>query len=96
VEIFRIRTEEEVKKKMERRRKRAKEKKEHDKSKKQAKDMPGQAVTELAIELTEPQLVDYFTPHVVVRAGGKVRSFDIDPSESNLRGGFKVWIYASM
>ena len=91
VEIFRIREEEEVRKKMERRRKRAKEKLEHDRNKKKVNDtQDSQATTELAIELTEPQLVDYFTPHVVVRVSGKVRSFDIDPKESNLRGGFKV------
>jgi len=59
-----------------------------DRSKK--KDNNSQAVTEVAIGPTEPQLVDYFTPHVVVRATGKVRSFDFDPKESNLRGGFKV------
>lgn len=90
VEIFRIRTEEEVRKKMERRRKRAKDKQERDKSKEQDKMQDLQVVTESAME---PQFVDYFTPHVIVRASGKVRSFDIDPMESNLKGGFKVRMF---
>jgi U3 small nucleolar RNA-associated protein 12 len=92
VEIFRIRSEEEVRKKMERRRKRTKEKMAQDRSKKKDKDRQDpEGVTEVSIDPTEPQLVDYFIPHVIVRASGKVRSFDIDPRESNLRGGFKVW-----
>jgi U3 small nucleolar RNA-associated protein 12 len=50
VEIFRIRSEEEVRKKMERRRKRAKEKKEHERSKKKDNDLQdSEAVTELTI-----------------------------------------------
>lgn len=62
---------------------------EHDRNKKKDNNEDSHAITEVPID-TEPQLVDYFTPHVVVRASGKVRSFDFDPKESNLRGGFKV------
>lgn len=97
VEIFRIRTEEEVRKKTERRKKRAKEKKERDKSKEKDKDLESpHDVTNSATEPVGPQFVDYFTPHVIVRASGKVRSFDIDPKDSNLKGGFKVWTPSSI
>lgn len=92
VEIFRIRSDDEVKKKMERRKKRAKDKKLHDKGKGKDEDMQGSQT--IAIKSTEPQFIDYFIPHVVVRASGKVRSFDIDPKESDPRGGFKVCIRA--
>ncbi|KAK0468320.1 WD40-repeat-containing domain protein [Desarmillaria tabescens] len=69
VEIFRIRTEEEVLKKQARRRKRAKEKKE--KLGKEGKDDLNEGTEEKDVAL-----VDLFTPHVVVRASGKIRSFD--------------------
>ena len=34
-------------------------------------------------------LVDYFTPHIVVRAGGKIRSFSFDSKDSK-GGGMQV------
>lgn len=62
VEIFRIRTEEEIQKKRSRRKKREKEK--------------GKKLTEHNTEIdSEIKLVDLFTPHAIVRASGKVRSF---------------------
>lgn len=69
VEIFRIRTEEEVRKKQARRQKRAKAK---------GKEVP---VAEDAEEI-HWQLVDLFTPYLVIRASGKCRSFDFGPDNS--------------
>ncbi|KAI4526071.1 WD40-repeat-containing domain protein [Schizophyllum commune] len=67
VEIFRIRTEEEVRKKQARRQKRAKAK---------GKEVP------VAEDAEEIQLVDLFTPYLVIRASGKCRSFDFGPDNS--------------
>lgn len=78
VEVFRIRSEEEVQKKLARRQKRSKEKKEQKKGKgKDAKDNEEQE------EVSEATLVDYFTPHLVVRASGKIRSFDFGYKSSS-------------
>ncbi|KAF5369996.1 hypothetical protein D9758_001147 [Tetrapyrgos nigripes] len=73
VEIFRIRTEEEVRKKQQRRKKRAKEKKEKKGAEKQKEEIPAKDDDPEDEEVT---LVDLFTPHVVIRANGKIRSFD--------------------
>lgn len=71
IEIFRIRTEDEVRKKQARRRKRAKEKEGKSKSKeKEIIDNEGDD----EIEAGELSLVDLFTPYLVIRASGKVRS----------------------
>jgi U3 small nucleolar RNA-associated protein 12 len=78
VEIFRVRTEEEVQKKQARRKKRSKEKKEQGKDK--GKSSKGGEEQE---ESPEASLVDYFTPHLVVRASGKVRSFDFGSHQSS-------------
>lgn len=78
VEIFRIRTEEEVRKKQARRKKRAKEKKGKE---------PEPDGDE---EETEVQLVDLFTPYLVVRASGKIRSFDFGPDDTGHKGGTQV------
>nr|GAT54036.1 predicted protein [Mycena chlorophos] len=88
VEIFRVRTEEEVQKKKARRRKRAKEKK---KSKGEAEedDAMDQDVSD------EIQLVDLFTPHLVVRASGKVRSFSFGPDEPGSRGALQLFVALS-
>ena len=67
VEIFRIRTEDEIRKKQARRKKRAKEK-EATKGKQKVQepeDIQGEHI----------ELADLFTPYLVVRASGKVRSF---------------------
>ncbi|THH33593.1 hypothetical protein EUX98_g555 [Antrodiella citrinella] len=71
VEIFRIRTEEEIRKKQARRRRRAKEK-EQGKSKdasKQDQDIEPAQEEDIGV-------ADLFTPYLVARASGKVRSFD--------------------
>lgn len=81
---------------MARRKKRAKEKKQQNKV-----ETKGSQYLE-----TEPQLeneevtmdshfVDYFTPHVVIRASGKVRSFDFGLKETSPKGGSQVWFKLS-
>ena len=75
VEIFRIRTEEEVKKKQQRRKKRAKEKKEKGKAADKGKGKEEAEDVEQEAEEKELELVDLFTPYLVVRSNGKIRSF---------------------
>ncbi|RDB22656.1 putative WD repeat-containing protein C3D6.12 [Hypsizygus marmoreus] len=92
VEIFRIRTEEEVRKKQLRRKKRAKEKKQLDEGK--GKNKKGEAEAEQMEqdgEEDEIKLVDLFTPHVVVRASGKIRSFDFG-GEASAKGVFQMFV----
>ena len=84
VEIFRIRTEDEVRKKQARRKRRAKEKKEQAKAK-------GKATEETVVDednadidsSQEVTIPDLFTPYLVVRASGKVRSFDFADEETS-------------
>lgn len=78
VEIFRIRSKEEVRKKLARRQKRSKEKKEQKVGK--GKDVKDQEENE---DDSETTLIDYFTPYLVVRASGKIRSFDFGSSRSS-------------
>ena len=70
VEIFRIRSEEEIRKKQARRKKRAREKK---KEKGQKELDTGDEGSE---EEREVDLVELFTPYLIVRSSGKIRSFD--------------------
>lgn len=79
IEVFRIRTEDEARKKQARRRKRAKEKEE--KSKPKEKDLVDKAGDE-DIGVDEIGLVDLFTPYLVIRASGKVRSFDFSTKDA--------------
>lgn len=73
IEVFRIRTEDEARKKQARRRKRAKEKEGKSKPKeKEFVDIEDDDETSAG----EIGLVDLFTPYLVIRASGKVRSFD--------------------
>lgn len=79
VEVFRVRTDEEIRKKQLRRKKRAKEKKESGK---------GAAPVDQDVDLDdgtdqEIALTDRFTPHLVIRASGKIRSFDFSHNENN-------------
>lgn len=89
VEIFRIRTEEEVKKKLVRRQKRSKEKKQQEQSDRKGKGskMPegdGDDNESATMSATmESNLVDFFTPHLVVRASGKIRSFDFGSNQTS-------------
>lgn len=82
VEIFRIRSEEEVLKKEARRRKRTKEKKQQEKDRGKPSEMDESGMYPLPEnEATmESNIVDHFTPHLVVRASGKIRSFDFGSS----------------
>lgn len=89
VEIFRVRNEEEVRKKQGRRKKRAKEKI-------QREDINGKE-NNLVAEPDPPgdlesNFVDYFTPHLVVRASGKIRSFDFGPNETSSKGITQVFL----
>lgn len=82
VEIFRIRTEEEVRKKQARRKKRSKEKK---KKTQEAEDQVSDADGE-----DEIKLVDLFTPYLVVRASAKIRSFEFGVDDKGLKVGTQV------
>lgn len=75
VELFRIRTEEEVKKKQARRRKRAKEKEQEKKEKGKTQLEAADALMDIEPEEKDVELVDLFQPYLIVRASGKVRSF---------------------
>ncbi|PFH51427.1 hypothetical protein AMATHDRAFT_74976 [Amanita thiersii Skay4041] len=76
VEIFRIRSEEEILKKRARRRKRAKERREKDEK----------AIEEVEKDKDEEiKLIDLFTPYLIIRATGKIRSFCFDATESGTK-----------
>jgi len=84
VEIFRIRTEEEVRKKQARRLKRAKEKKKETKKRKADDQNDEERADDQSQDLVkEVQLVDLYTPYTIVRAAGKVRSFDFVREDSD-------------
>ena len=85
VELFRIRTEDEIRKKQARRRKRQKEK-EQAKRKKAAEhddDAHMQVDGDTEEANSNIELVDLFTPYLVVRASGKIRSFDFADDIAN-------------
>jgi U3 small nucleolar RNA-associated protein 12 len=84
VEVFRIRTEEELKKKMARRKKRAKEKKEKEGGSKMSESM------DVDEESNGISFIEKFTPHVVIRATGKIRSFDFSSEASNAKAAAQV------
>ncbi|KAJ7904416.1 WD-repeat-containing protein [Mycena olivaceomarginata] len=88
VEIFRIRTEEEVRKKQARRRKRAKEKKKESKGKGKAGE--DENIDDENDE--EIQLVDLFTPYLVVRGSGKIRSFCFGPDDASTKGAVQLFL----
>lgn len=87
VEIFRIRTEEEVRKKQARRKKRAKEKKSKDPKRTGNEDLDA---ADDDTDDSEVKLVDLFEPHVIVRASGKIRSFDFTPDSATAKGDAQV------
>lgn len=95
VEIFRVRTDEELKKKLARRKKRAKEKQTKDKLQDVQLDEDNDENADNSIEL-----VDRFIPYLVVRASGKIRSFDFATVENDNKRGVNVgscvvlgWLY---
>ncbi|KAF8316849.1 WD-repeat-containing protein [Clavulina sp. PMI_390] len=84
VELFRVRTEEEVRKKQARRKKREKEKKDKKgKSKEADEEVEPEAEGEMEKDVT---LEDLFTPYLVVRGSGKVKSFSFVDEEANAKG----------
>lgn len=89
VEIFRIRTEEEVRKKQARRKKRAEEKKKQAKTKGKGKE--SEEKDDVNEDDDEIKLVDLFTPYLVVRASGKIRSFDFADEEHNAKGNVQLF-----
>ncbi|KAJ7699976.1 WD-repeat-containing protein [Mycena rosella] len=86
VELFRIRTEEEVRKKQARRRKRAKEKKET-----KGKGKADEDENMEDEQNDEIQLVDLFTPYLVARATGKIRSFSFGQDEASAKGDVQLF-----
>lgn len=88
IEIFRIRTEEEIRKKQARRKKRAKEK---GKSKQKGKDIDDAVEDTMDVD-QEINVIDLFTPYLVVRASAKVRSFDFGSKETVSKPGVQVRI----
>ncbi|EGO01816.1 hypothetical protein SERLA73DRAFT_166331 [Serpula lacrymans var. lacrymans S7.3] len=83
VEIFRIRTEEEVKKKQARRIKRQKEKKQRVQNAGEAEENPIDTEQEV-------KLLDIVVPHIVVRATAKIRSFAFDINQGGTKGGLHL------
>ena len=73
IEIWRIRSEDEVRKSLVRKRKRRREKQAAEDQKVNADAMETDEKIE---ELSSAEITDFFVPHVIVRTGGKVRSID--------------------
>lgn len=86
VEIFRIRTEEEVRKKQARRKKRSVEKKRQEQTKARGPKAGEVVIEDDKEETMETSLVEFFTPHLVVRASGKIRSFDFGSNQPSSKG----------
>lgn len=92
IDILRVRTEEEIQKKMARRKRREREKAKT----KASKGKPAEAEADnMDVDGDEGQpeevsLVDLFTPYLVIRATGKVRSFCFSEAESSTKGGVHV------
>ncbi|KAI0638283.1 WD-repeat-containing protein [Trametes polyzona] len=95
VEIFRIRTEDEIKKKQARRRRRAKEKELEKKGKKKGEDANADAQMDAEHDEKEVELADLFTPYLIVRASGKVRSFDFGDEEAAGKGNTHLFVALS-
>lgn len=76
-------------KKQARRKKRAKEKKEKDQTKGKGKKVEDADDT-MDVDEDEIKLVDLFTPYLVVRASGKIRSFDFGSDDVGSKGGIQV------
>lgn len=90
-----------MRKKQARRRKRLKEKKEQAKAKgkkgaSQREESDGEDnEMEIEKEGMEVQLVDLFTPYLVVRGGGKIRSFDFGADDSGAKGVTQLFLALS-
>lgn len=75
VELFRIRSEEEVKKILARKRKRRREKQGNEQTKKDA-DVEVEGSAETNDDISSAEVGDFFVPFVIIRTGGKVRTAD--------------------
>lgn len=97
VEIFRIRSEEEVQKKQARRKKREKEKSK-DKKGKDKGPTAGDDIMNVDSPALEKDisLEDLFTPYLVVRGSGKIRSFSFVDEETNSKGDIQVRTYSEL
>lgn len=93
VEIFRVRSEEEVQKKQARRKKREKEKSK-DTKRKEKESTVADDTSHADDQDTNKDisLEDLFTPYLVVRGSGKIRSFSFVDEESNSKGEVQVRI----
>ncbi|KAI6047282.1 WD-repeat-containing protein [Pisolithus marmoratus] len=94
VEVFRIRTEEEIRKKELRRRKREKRKEEKEKA------GPTETETKTTSDKGDPKpdevaLPDLFAPLLVLRASGKLRSFDFGTKDAG-KGKSSVQIFVAL
>ena len=94
VEVFRIRTEEEIKKKQARRRKRAKEKEQEKNGKSKKKDAEDEVPMDGGGE-KDVELADLFQPYLIVRASGKVRSFDFSGEENGGKDNTQLFVALS-
>ncbi|KAF8165445.1 WD-repeat-containing protein [Crassisporium funariophilum] len=92
VEIFRVRNQEEVRKKQARRKKRAKEKRQQELGKGKVHEGENDQELEDDADDMDSNLVDYFTPYLVVRASGKIRSFDFGSNESSSKTATQLFV----
>ena len=81
IDVFRIRTEDEMRKKQARRQKRVKEKKAQKAGASQEAIQEEDDPTDKEIPL-----VDLYTPYLIVRASGKIRSFDFVENDTHPKG----------
>jgi len=85
VEIFRVRTEEEIRKKQARRKKRVREKKK-EKGQKESDTEDQENEKEREVDV-----VELFTPYLIVRSSGKIRSFEFGgETASDTKGNTQV------
>ncbi|KIJ37465.1 hypothetical protein M422DRAFT_178030 [Sphaerobolus stellatus SS14] len=87
VEIFHVRSDEEVKRKQQRRKRRAKEKKGEGKDKDKM-DVDG--LGDLEPEDGPTDMADRFSPYLIIRTNGKIRSFDYAKNEPSNKGGVHI------
>ena len=108
VEIFRVRTKEEVRKKQLRRKKREKEKGKGKGDSKKGKAISKESSASNGADAADDEdnddpekeigLEDLYTPYLVVRASGKIRSFSFVDEEPNSKGDIQVrdsWVHKS-
>lgn len=98
IDVFRIRTEDEIRKKQARRRKRERERaKAKGDEKAGNSDKKGKekatADESMNVEDDEIPLADLFTPYLLIRASGKIRSFAFSTEEHDPKGGSQVCIW---